>query len=365
MSQTAVLAAGGLACGLLAGASAQFGRLCTFAAIEDALMASDYRRARAWLLAIGVAILGTQALAWSGALDLAALPYGGTALAIGGTLIGGVLFGFGMSQVGTCAFGLLVRMGTGDLRALVNVLVVGITAFAATAGALSGLRVYLADLLVFDMRAVGSADLGDAARTIGGDAAAFAVVLFVLLVVFWAALAKGGIRRKPRLFAASIGLGVAVVGGWIVTGVLADPFEGTRTESLTFVAPVGRLLLLVMGYGLAGAAFAITTVVGVVLGSLMVSWLRRETRWEAFDDPREMRRHLLGSVCMGFGGVLAQGCTIGQGMSAASALALSAPIAVFGMVVGARVGLAWLIEGVPRVFHRPFSIRSKPLEPGE
>jgi len=365
MSQTTVLAVGGLACGLLAGASAQFGRLCTFAAIEDALMAGDYRRSRAWLLAIAVTILGTQVLGWAGALDLDSVPYGGVALAFGGTLIGGVLFGFGMSQVGTCAFGLLVRMGTGDLRALVNVLIVGVAAFAATAGALSGLRVYLSDLLVLDLRHVGSADLGDIARTFGGETAAVAIVAVVLTAAFWAALATGGIRRKPRLFAASIGLGMAVVGGWLVTGVLADPFEGIRTESMTFVAPVGRLLLLVMGYGLSSAMFAITTVVGVVLGSLAVAAWRRETRWEAFDDPREMRRHLTGSVCMGFGGVLAQGCTIGQGMSAASVLALSAPLAVFGMVVGARVGLTWLIEGAPRVFHRPFAIRGKPLEPGE
>jgi uncharacterized membrane protein YedE/YeeE len=121
-----------------------------------------------------------------------------------------------------------------------------------------------------------------------------------------------------------------------------------------------------MGHSLTGATFAIATIFGVVVGSLAVAVLRREARWEAFDDPREMRRHLIGSVCMGLGGVLAQGCTIGQGMSAASVLAFSAPLAVLGMVIGARLGLAWLIEGVPAVFRRSVSPRwPSSSEPGE
>jgi uncharacterized protein len=100
-----------------------------------------------------------------------------------------------------------------------------------------------------------------------------------------------------------------------------------------------------MGENISEASFAVATVLGVVIGSGIVTWRRDELRWEAFDDAREMRRHLLGAVLMGFGGVLARGCTIGQGLSAASTLAVSAPIAILFMILGARLGLFYLIEG--------------------
>ena len=139
-------------------------------------------------------------------------------------------------------------------------------------------------------------------------------------------------------------LGAAVSGGWLVTGVLADPFSAHRVESLTFVAPIGRVLLVAMGESITNAAFAVMSVFGVVAGSFAVATARDEFRWEAFDDQREMRRHMLGAVLMGIGGVLARGCTIGQGMSAFSMLALSAPIAIVAMMIGARIGLAYLIH---------------------
>ena len=78
-----------------------------------------------------------------------------------------------------------------------------------------------------------------------------------------------------------------------------------------------------------------------------------EFRWEAFDDHHEMRRHLLGAVLMGGGGILAGGCTIGQGVSAGSMMALSWPLAIAGMMIGARLGIAFLMEGsIRNVFRR-------------
>jgi len=180
MSHTVVLALGGLACGFAAGAAAQFGRLCTFAAIEDALVARDRRRARAWLLAIVVAVAGTQLLVTAGLLDPTALPYGGPTLAVGGLLIGGLLFGFGMALVGTCTFGLLVRLGAGDLRALVSLLVVGITAFAATAGALADVRLALAASLTFDLGGSGGATLLGPIRLWAGPTGGLGFLLLLI-----------------------------------------------------------------------------------------------------------------------------------------------------------------------------------------
>ncbi len=349
--------AGGLACGLLAGLAAQFGRLCTFAAIEDAVVASDLRRARAWALAVAVAIAITQSLRAMQLLDLQANPYAYIRLEAGGLMAGATLFGIGMSLVGTCGFGALVRLGTGDLRALVAALVLGIVAFAATGGILSAPRVWLSGLATLDTSHFGGATFRSVARTYLGPLWASLPAILIPIALATFAFASPRFLRRYRLIAASVMLGAAVGGGWVVTGSLADPFAAPRPESLSFVAPLGRIVLTVMGQTVSHAEFAIASVVGVVLGSFAIAFFRDELRWEAFDDQREMRRYLLGAALMGFGGVLARGCTIGQGMSAASTMALSAPIAVLFMVLGARLGLYYLIEGRSILSNRIWSKR--------
>ena len=130
---------------------------------------------------------------------------------------------------------------------------------------------------------------------------------------------------------------------------VVDEFAGpARPQSLTFVSTVGKALyaglLNVMNF----ADFGVASVFGVIAGSWLAAWRAAELRWEAFDDDHEMRRHLSGAVLMGVGGILAGGCTIGQGLTAGSVLALSAPLAIGGMVVGARLGIAILVDGSPR-----------------
>ena len=343
MMDVGILAIGGGCCGAAAGIAAQYGRLCTFAAIEDALIAHDLRRARAWALATGIAILATQLLAFSGAIEIAKSPYSAPRLELLALVTGALLFGFGMALVGTCGFGLLVRAGSGDLKALLTAVVLGMAAFAATAGPLSTLRIPLSQTGVLWLGSAGDGALGThLGKWVGtGVAAGVALVISSALVAF--SISSARVRKKPRLLIAAVLLGLAVAGGWVVTGVLGDPFDTQRLESLTFVAPIGRVLLVIMGERVSSAEFAVISVFGVLFGSLLVAALRRELRWEAFDDQREMRRHLLGGVLMGIGGVLAKGCTIGQGLSAASTLAISAPIAIAGMVIGARLGLAYLM----------------------
>lgn len=114
------------------------------------------------------------------------------------------------------------------------------------------------------------------------------------------------------------------------------------------MSPVGRALYAVLTSPAALLEFGIGTLVGVTLGSFLSALYDREFRWEAFDDDREMRRHLLGAVLMGGGGGLAGGCTIGQGISAGSMMALSWPLAIAGMMIGARIGIAFLMEGALR-----------------
>ncbi len=344
MQGQAVLVIGGLICGLVAGAAAQYGRLCTFAAIEDFIAANDLRRARAWALALTVAIAATQALIVAGLIDPTTSAYTSGRLEVVSLIIGGVMFGIGMALVGTCGFGLLVRAGAGDLRAVMMAVLMGIAAFAATGGPLSPARIWLNDVAVIHFGGPGAGTIKAIAAQVGlpGLSAVAAIGLAGGLAIF--ALWGRRALRRPRLLVSAMLLGYAVAGGWLVTGTLADPFSAHRLESLTFVAPIGRVVLVAMGESITHAGFAVMSVFGVVLGSFAVALARDELRWEAFDDQREMRRHILGAMLMGTGGVLARGCTIGQGMSAFSMLAITAPIAVLAMVIGARIGLAYLIH---------------------
>jgi hypothetical protein len=141
-------------------------------------------------------------------------------------------------------------------------------------------------------------------------------------------------------------LGLGVTGGWIATGVLADDMVlAIQAESLTFVSPVANTLQAIALPGRTLWDFGIASVMGVIAGSWLASIRHDEFQWEAYDDSREMKRHLGGAVLMGAGGVLAGGCTIGQGLTAGSVLALSWPLAVGGMVLGARLGLYIVVEG--------------------
>ena len=331
---------GGLLAGALAGAGAQFGRLCTMSAIEDALVGRDYRGAKAWLLALAVAACTTQAGMFFGFIDLRQSSYLARELHLLGTISGGVLFGLGMTLAGTCSFGLLVRAGAGDLRAVVTAMLVGMFAFAVTSGVLAPIRVAMLKIGVVEL----TPSLDALLVNTFGPSGQFALVCVAVLIVASAVLDRR-LRRRPRLLFGSSCLGLAIALGWWATTRAVDAMILDRPESLSFVAAVGRALLQFMVEPFRNIGFGISAVCGVVLASLSVTAWRCDFRWDAFDDAKEMRRHLFGAALMGIGGVLAHGCTIGQGLSAASALAVSSPIFIVAVVIGARIGLWHLIDG--------------------
>ena len=340
------IAVTGLATGFLLGYFVRRARLCSFGAIEDALIGHDWRRIKVFALALAIAIGGTQLLIGAGLLDPTQSTYVPPRVALVSTIIGGVIFGFGMALVGTCAFGSLVRLGGGDLRSLVTMIVFGMIAYATLRGVLSGLRIDVLEQLATPMPGdtpSGLAHLLDYAT--GGRIAPYVAALLATGLALLALL-DTRLREAPRLMTAGVMLGAAVVFGWWVTGVAADDFEVTaRVQSLTFVAPIARALVAVLASLQEWLDFGVMTVPGVMLGAFAYARQKREFRWEAFDDHHEMRRHMVGGVMMGFGGVLAGGCTIGQGLTAGSLLAITWPVAVGGMIVGARLGIAYLVEG--------------------
>lgn len=336
---------GGFLCGAFAGGAARYGRLCTMSAIEDALIGRDYRGAKAWALAAAVAIAGTQILAATSVVDVTSAIYLSPRLHVVALLLGGLLFGLGMTLVGTCSFGLIVRAGGGDLRAAVSAVLVGVFAYAATSGALAPLRLRLWETGVVLLPAPRPASVASLGQGLVGAPLTVAVLVLICIGFASLALIDPRLRKRPRLLASAAGVGLAVTLGWATTTRGLEDMTLDRVESLSFVAPVGRALLQLMVEPFRNIGFGVAALAGVVLASGAVAGLRQEFRWEAFDDPREMRRHMLGAMLMGTGGVLAQGCTIGQGLSGGSVLAISSPIFLAAVVIGARIGLWHLIEG--------------------
>lgn len=336
----------GVMVGFLCGATTRRARLCSFGAIEDAWMGGDTSRLRVFGLALAIALVATQGLIILGLLDPATTTYVPTALPWLAVLVGSVLFGIGMALAGTCGYGLLIRLGSGDLRCLVVLLVFGAVAYATLRGVIAGVRIGVLEAVSWPIPTGAQGDLSSVARWFSGvDLRGWLTSALALALIVGVAR-NARLRRSPRLLIAGVTLGAGVATGWVVTGVLVDEFEiAIRAQSLTFVAPIGKTLYAALLNPQGFFDFGVGTVCGVLLGAFADACITREFRWEAFDDHREMRRHLLGALLMGFGGITMGGCTIGQGVTAGSLMALSWPLAIAGMMVGARIGIAILIEG--------------------
>ncbi len=339
----------GLSIGAAVGFAVRYAKLCSFGAIEDALMGGDSRRLRVFGLALGIATLGTQALILGRIVNPDLISYTPAALPVVGILIGSVMFGLGMAMVGTCGFGSLVRLGSGDLRSLIVVIVLGATAYATLRGILSGFRIGFLENLSIAMPDGVHSDMASLTSHAFGYDVRIWVGVIAGLMLWGLALGDRRLRRAPRLLSAGIVLGLGVIAGWIATSSLGDDFATpANPQSLTFVSTIGKALYAGLLNVANFADFGVASVFGVIAGSFLAAWRADELRWEAFDDDHEMRRHLGGAALMGVGGILAGGCTIGQGITAGSVLALSWPFAVGGMMLGARIGIAVLVDGSPR-----------------
>ncbi|MEH3116283.1 MAG: YeeE/YedE family protein [Methylorubrum populi] len=336
-------AALGFVLGALLGSVARRGRFCTLGAVEDAVYARDTRRARAWMLAAGIAILGTHLLETYAGLDLARSIYLSPRLEWGALVGGGVMFGFGMALVGTCGFGALLRLGGGDLRALPVLLVLGLSAYMAIGGLTGFGRAALAEALSVDLGAAGAQRLG---TLLGLDRNGVDTLGFTVAAgLGFAALAEPGFRKTRRLPYGAVAIGCLIVAGWWTNGVAGhDDFETRAVGSFSFARPVGDTLVYAMLASGMKVDFGVGSVVGVLLGAFVAARSAGEFHWEAPDDAREVKRHLLGAFLMGTGGVTALGCTIGQGLSGLSTLSVGSMLALTSILIGARAGLYYLVD---------------------
>ena len=337
------MAAIGLASGILLGLAARLGRFCTLGAIEDALYGGSTVRLRMWGVAVGLAIIGSFGLMGAGLLDGTKTYYLSIRWMPLASVAGGLMFGYGMALAGNCGYGALARLGGGDLRSFVIVLVMGISAFVVLAGPLAPLR----DMLFEQADVTSDPPPGIAHRLgllTGLPTVPIGMTLGGLLLLF--SLASRPLWQKPSaiLWGAVVGLGI--VAGWAGTSwVAASSFEALPVVSHSFSAPMGETILWFMTGSARPLSFAVGSIAGVWTGACLGSLIKGHFRWEACEDPRELRRQIFGAALMGAGAVTALGCSIGQGLSAFSVLALSAPVTFLAIFAGAAIGLRQLIMG--------------------
>jgi uncharacterized membrane protein YedE/YeeE len=336
----------GVVIGVPMGFVARSNHFCTLAALERYWYVGDGRGARAWALAAAIALLATLILRATGVIDLSRSFYLTEPVPIAGSIIGGLMFGVGMALVGTCGFGALVRMGGGNLRALVVLTGVALAAIAAQRGITAHFRQWLLDPLSVDLSKIGGATAGTLLNVPAGLSPGLsfgAVVVIAIMIWVWR---DPAFRKDHGKIIAGCVIGLAISAGWLVTSTMsADSFRNIQLEAGSFVAPLGDTMMQIITVTGALPDYGVGLVLGVFLGAVAAAWRADDMRWEACDDARELGRHLAGAFLMGTGGVFALGCTIGQGVSAVSVLAVSAPLALGSIILGARIGLSWLIEG--------------------
>ncbi|MEM6357799.1 MAG: YeeE/YedE family protein [Pseudomonadota bacterium] len=333
----------GLAAGVVLGLAARLGRFCMMGSIEDAAYGHDLARLRMVMLAAATAIIGTTLAAAAGLFDPAETLYARIGWSPVGAVLGGLIFGLGMALVGTCGFGALARVGGGDLRSFLMIVVVGLAAYATLNGPLSGLRAGVAEIAPQPGISL--------SETVGGlmGLPPWLIGMTAGLGLAVAALCWGGSWLSRQGIVIGTMVGLVIPFAWIATSYAGSTgFDVVPLESVSFSQPLGEALLYVMLNPIGTVpGFAVASVIGVVLGASVGSLWRREFHWEACDDARELRRQMLGAIMMGCGGVLALGCTVGQGFSALSVLSPGAPVVVLSIIAGARFGLFLLVEGLP------------------
>ena len=346
------------------GAIAQRTHFCTMGAVSDIVSMGDWTRMRMWLMAIGVATLGFNAMVGAGWIEAKNSVYGAPKLLWLSYLVGGLMFGFGMVLASGCGSKTLVRVGGGSLKSLVVFCVLGVAAYATLRGITAVARVATLDAVAINLpTGQDLPSLISHASGVGRQTLALVLGLVIGggLVLVGLASPQG---RSADALLAGLGIGAVVAAVWWVSGrmghlaehpqTLEEVFLKTnsqRMESLSFVAPIAYTLdwLILFSDKSKLLTIGIVSTLGVIAGSAVVALATRSFRWEGFAGTEDTANHLVGAVLMGVGGVTAMGCTVGQGLSGVSTLAIGSFIALAAIIGGAVLALRYQMWRLDRI----------------
>lgn len=344
---------------LVMGATMAKTNFCTMGAVSDLVNFGDGNRMRAWLLAGAVAAGGMLVLELAGVVQLpenTLPPYRTAQFAWLRYLLGGFLFGVGMTLGSGCGTRTLIRIGSGNAKSLVVAAAIAVVGYAFYAteffnvAVMSWLAPTIVDLGRFGIAGQNVDAVVAGATGLDAKIARPLVGGIVVLVLAWSVLRSAEFRASRHNVAAGVVLGLAVLAGWFITG---GPFAEAWSEhamfaderpsrvgaqSFTFIIPIADAArYLFEPTRTSQLNFGIMGVAGVIAGSLAYALASRTFRFEWFGSLRDFASHVVGGLLMGFGGVLAMGCTIGQGVTGVSTLAIGSFLALGALVAGAAV----------------------------
>jgi len=358
-----------LGIGAVLGAVANKTNFCVMGAVSDLVNIGDLGRLRAWLLAIAVAMGGVLILESTGVVDMSLTadgetsnpPYRMANFVWLRYLLGGFLFGIGMTLASGCGNKTLVRLGGGNMKAVVVLACVAAGAYPMLFTDFFYLAFFQwmaplsVDLALLD---IDSQDLGSLAAgfTENGSAEiwrlALGVAIAALLLIF--VFKSRDFWRDADNLGAGVIVGLLVLAGWYVTaGSLGQTlleevdFMDERpyavgAQSLTFIAPAGHAVQYALqGFARNYLTFGLTVFIGVALGSFLYALLAKRLRLEWFSSWRDFGNHVVGGLLMGVGGVLGLGCTIGQGITGNSTLALGSFLTTVAIVFGSALTMKY------------------------
>ena len=358
---------------LIMGAVVNKTNFCTMGAVSDWVNMSDTGRMRAWILAIAIGVLGVTALEAAGLVNVTGTfpPYRQTNFVWLENVLGGALFGIGMTLASGCGNKTLIRIGGGNLKSVMVLLVIALIAYFMI-NPFPGSDKTLYSTLFYPwtnptaIALTTNQDLG--AMLFGDKAATGRMVMGAIiggLLLIWA-FKSADFRSSFDNILGGLVVGLAVLAAWYVTSNirvdasgdiltlqsfvqdwdLYAPADAVRpaaagplaAQSFTFINPMGQTLgYVASGFDHTLLTFGIMALAGVIAGSLLWSLISRNFRIEWFASVRDFFNHLVGAILMGFGGVLAMGCTIGQGVTGFSTLALGSILTFVAIVLGSAI----------------------------
>ena len=346
---------------------------CTMGAVSDMVNMGDYGRFRAWLLAIAVALLGVTVLEYLGMVEVNTTfpPYRNGQLVFGENILGGLLFGIGMTFASGCGNKTLIRIGGGNLKSVLVFIIIALIAWYMI-NPFPGSDQTLFSVLFYDWIRPISVDLAsqqDIGAVISADNSAVVrlvigglIGLLLLIVIFRSA----DFRSSRDNILGGLVVGLVILAAWYTSSnisinadeelysmpdyyaewdMLAESDEGkpergsaVAAQSFTFINPIGQTYGFIQsGFDRAMISFGLVSALGVILGSLLWSLISRSFRLEWFANFKDFLMHLIGAILMGFGGVIAMGCTIGQGITGVSTLAIGSILTLFSIIFGSAL----------------------------
>lgn len=354
MSLATTIVLWGLGLGIIFGYIGNKTNFCTMGAVSDVVNMGSWGRMRAWILAIAVAIIGTNLLSYYGYLDLSKTIYTGASFPILTFIIGGLTFGIGMTLASGCGNKTLLRIGGGNLKSLVVFVFMGFAAIATLKGIFGAFRVAVlsgpdvttqldhSQILPAFLSGMGGMD-AKGVQILVASVIALAMLIFVFKSKEY--------RKETDNILSGLVIGAVVVAGWYITGhigyaenpdTMEMTFMGTAShlaESMSFVAP-SAYTLEYFGYWTDTSnvlTFSVASAFGVVTGSFLYAMISKSFRWEYFTSAKDMASHMIGAILMGFGGITAMGCTIGQGVTGVSTLSLGSFVALASIIAGSAL----------------------------